>query len=184
MKDVGTLTIETQRLYLRKLTMNDAPFIYKNWANDPLVVKYLTWNVHKSIEDSLKYVEYKINKYKDGYNYDWLIVLKENNVPIGEIDACNVSLMDDSIEIGYCLGFKYWNNGYMSEALTAVIKYLFEVADVSFIYARFISLNIASGKVMEKANMKYNSTIKDFYLDKSSNERVDAIYCSIRKNDE
>ena len=50
MKKVGTQTIETERLILRRFTVEDAGDMYKNWASDPEVTKYLTWPPHESVE--------------------------------------------------------------------------------------------------------------------------------------
>ena len=50
MKHLGTKTIETKRLILRKFTLNDAEVMYQNWASEPEVTKYLTWQPHESVE--------------------------------------------------------------------------------------------------------------------------------------
>jgi len=47
MKNLGTKTIETERLILRKFTTDDAMDMYKNWASDDMVTKFLTWPTHK-----------------------------------------------------------------------------------------------------------------------------------------
>ena len=52
MNHQGTKTIETERLILRRFTMEDAPAMYRNWASDPEVTKYLTWPAHSSVEVS------------------------------------------------------------------------------------------------------------------------------------
>ena len=46
MTHVGTQTIRTERLTLRRFTMDDVMPMYKNWASDPEVTKYLTWPTH------------------------------------------------------------------------------------------------------------------------------------------
>lgn len=52
MKHQGTKTIETPRLILRRFTLEDAPAMYRNWASDPEVTKFLTWPTHASEEVS------------------------------------------------------------------------------------------------------------------------------------
>lgn len=56
MNAVGTKTIETERLILRKMQKKDAELIYKNWTSDENVSKYVTWDTHKSVKDTKKYV--------------------------------------------------------------------------------------------------------------------------------
>ena len=54
MNHQGTKTLETPRLILRRLTMEDAPAMYRNWASVPEVTKYLTWPTHSSVEVSVQ----------------------------------------------------------------------------------------------------------------------------------
>ena len=57
MKPMGTKTLETDRLILRKFTPEDAEDMYENWASDPEVTKYLTWPVHTSVDVTKKLLE-------------------------------------------------------------------------------------------------------------------------------
>ena len=57
MKHCGTQTIETERLLLRRFSKNDAGAMYRNWASDPEVTKYLTWPAHTSVNVSRAVLE-------------------------------------------------------------------------------------------------------------------------------
>ena len=46
----GTQTFQTERLILRKFTINDSQNMYDNWASNPNVTRYMTWGVHDSVE--------------------------------------------------------------------------------------------------------------------------------------
>lgn len=179
MYGIGTQTIETERLILRRISVNDAPFIYYNWTSDPLVTRYLTWDIHENLEVSKQYAMYKEDKYKNEYCFDWIVVLKEINEPIGEIEAVKVLKKDGLVEIGYCYGSKYWNNGYATEAAKAFIDYMFNKVKVDKIVACHISTNPASGRVMVKAGMHYDSTLTGYRIDKNTGEREDLLYYSI-----
>ena len=50
MQHCGTKRLETERLILRRYVSEDAAAVYKNWASDDEVTKYLTWPTHKSQE--------------------------------------------------------------------------------------------------------------------------------------
>ena len=52
MNHQGTKMIETPRLILRRFTIEDVPAMYRNWASDPKVTKYLTWPTHENPEVS------------------------------------------------------------------------------------------------------------------------------------
>ena len=178
MINVGTRTIETKRLILRKLEISDLEQVYNNWCSDPKVSKYVTWDTHKNIGQTKEYINFKLGLYEKDYRFDWVVVIKETNEVIGEIDAVKQSLNYNLVELGYCYGSKYWNNGYATEALSAVIKYLKEVALVEKVTACHISTNPASGRVMQKAGMKYDATLKEYVVDKNTKERADLVYYS------
>lgn len=54
MNSLGAVTIETERLILRKFKVSDAENMYKNWASDKDVTRYLIWPTHKKLETSKK----------------------------------------------------------------------------------------------------------------------------------
>ena len=65
MRHSGTKTLETERLILRRFTVEDAEDMYQNLCSDSRVNKFLTWDVHKSIDET---VEVGIQKLKEkGY---------------------------------------------------------------------------------------------------------------------
>lgn len=180
MREIGTRTIETDRLILRRVTVNDAKVIFENWASDPLVTKYLTWEPHQTVEITQAYVNPKMEKYaNDGLYFDWLVVLKETGEVIGDICATRVSLRDELVEMGHCYGRKYWNKGYATEALKAFIQYMFKLVGAKKIVACHSSENPASGKVMLKAGMHYDATLPKYIIDKETKRRVDLLYYSI-----
>ena len=179
---IGTKLIETERLILRKIKKDDYPLVYQNWTSDLKVVRCVDWDLHKSIEDTKKYIEYKVNRYdRDMYCFDWIVVLKETNEPIGEIEAVKVSEAHDLVEMGDCYGSRFWNKGYATEALKAFIKYMFNEVEAGMIIACHISTNPASGRVMQKAGMKYDATLKKYFVDKNSGKRADKVCYSISR---
>lgn len=78
---------------------------------------------------------------------------KESGKFIGGIDLF-IEQKFDRAEVGYWIGKQFWNNGYCSEALTAIINFGFEQLALNKIFGMHIFENPASGKVMEKCGMK------------------------------
>lgn len=179
MQGIGTQTIETERLILRKMELTDADMMFKNWTSQPSVAKYVSWEKHQTLEDTKKYVEYKVNNYIHPYCFHWIVVLKTTNEPIGSIDAVNVSKTHNLVEVGYCYGNKFWNKGYGTEALKAFIDYMFTQVKVDKIIACYMSVNPSSGRVMEKAGMHYDATLKNYFIDKNTGKRCDKVCYSI-----
>lgn len=154
-KHKGTITIETIRLILRRFRIEDAADMFHNWSGDPKVCKYLSWGPHKDVETTLRRITSWVNNYQFNNFYVWAIELKGKNMPIGSI---SVEISNDkakSCEVGYCLGADYWNRGIMTEALRAVMHFLFYEVGYRRIQAKHDVLNIGSGRVMEKAGMQF-----------------------------
>ena len=177
----GTKIIETERLILRPFQKSDSEFMFKNWASDPEVAKFLTWNAHRSISDSEYVVNMWVDQYSDNSRYNWAIVLKELGEPIGGIDVVKIYENTDAAEIGYNIGRKWWNQGIVTEAFNAIIPYLFEVG-FQQIRAAYAAKNPASGRVMEKCGLKYEGTLRRFYR-ATSGELLDICYRSILKEE-
>ncbi|NLF37623.1 MAG: GNAT family N-acetyltransferase [Clostridiaceae bacterium] len=160
MNHTGTVTLETERLILRRFELADADAMFNNWANDAEVTKYLTWPTHTDVSVSKAIISSWLPLYNNPDHYSWAIVLKEINEPIGSIAV--VKKCDDTkmIHIGYCIGRKWWHQGYTSEALAALIRYFFETVGVNRIESRHDPRNPNSGKVMMKCSLKYEGTLR------------------------
>ena len=154
MNKVGTQKIETERLILRRFKIEDAEDMYKNWASDPEVTKFLTWPPHKNADVTRAILEEWIPQYDDGGYFNWVMEYKENGKIIGNISVVKLNEEIESADIGYCLSRAYWGQGFMPEALKAVMDYLFDVAGLNRIAASHDVNNPKSGRVMEKAGMK------------------------------
>ncbi len=156
----GTQTIETERLILRKAQDGDGEFMYHNWASDAEVTKFMSWPVHESAAVSQYVLDSWINDYGDVSFYQWVIVLKDISEPIGSISVVQLREEIAEAEVGYCIGRTWWHKGIMSEALKAVIDYLFDEVGMKRIMARHDPNNPHSGGVMRKCGMKYEGTMR------------------------
>jgi [ribosomal protein S5]-alanine N-acetyltransferase len=181
MEHLGTKELETKRLILRRFTINDAEFIFKNWANDDEVTKYLTWPSHKNINETISIREKWMKEYEKKDFYQWAIVLKEINEPIGSISVVKQSDDIKMVHIGYCIGKKWWDKGITSEALKTLIKFFFEDVGVNRIESRHDPNNPNSGKVMVKCGMKYEGHMRQ--ADKNNQGIVDYVEYGILAED-
>lgn len=164
--------IETERLILRDASVDDAEDMFE-YAKLEEVTKHLSWKPHLSVKDSEKILDMlsKEAKEKDSYTLK-AIVLKENDKMIGTIDA---RIFGDGLkdaEFGYCLNPKYWNKGYMSEALKAFIQALHKERGVENVFGSFERENIASKRVMQKNEMYYYETVRRVFKNKGEVELI------------
>ena len=181
MNHLGTQTIETERLILRKYKDGEEQFIYKNWASDDEVTKYLTWQSHKDISVSKEWIEFLKSNYDRKDFYEWTIVLKEIDEPIGSISVVDLKENINAVHIGYCIGRKWWHQGITSEALSALIDFFFDKVGVDRIESRHDPRNVNSGKVMQKCGMKYEGTMRN--ADVNNQGICDCAYYAILKSD-
>lgn len=183
MNKIGTNNIETERLLLRKIRLSDAEAVYENWANDPEVAKYLAWEVHASVEETRRIIQQWIEIEDEPLCFRWAMELKEIGQVIGVIDCANVSAVNERCEIGYSMARRFWNRGLMTESLRAVIDYLFQQVEMNRIEAKHLSKNVSSGRVMEKAGMNYEGTLRRYARRKRGKGFEDVKIYSILRED-
>ena len=154
----GTQSLETPRLILRRAQASDAEPMFRNWTSDPEVTKYLTWPTYETVDTAHLILAHWIREYEALNFYQWMIVPKGSNEPIGTISVVRQNDLTAEAEIGYCIGKAWWKQGITSEALSAVITYLFEQVGIHRVTARHDTNNPNSGKVMAKCGMTYLET--------------------------
>ena len=182
MKHCGTLRLETERLVLRRFSMDDAEAMYRNWASDPAVTEFLTWPAHTSPEVSKEVLKDWVSSYSQENYYQWAIVLKDRgNDPIGSIGAVGQNDAISMVHIGYCLGKTWWHQGIMSEALKAVMDFFFEQVGANRIESRHDPRNPHSGMVMKKCGMRYEGTMRS--SDRNNQGICDASWYALLKSD-
>lgn len=179
MNHLGTREIATERLTLRRFEIEDAENMFYNWANDPEVTKYLTWPAHESVDTTETILKEWISKYDEKDFYQWAIELNDLEQPIGTISAIKIDERVESVEIGYCIGKRFWNKGYMTEALTAIIRFFINEVGAGRVWARHDTENPNSGKVMAAAGMDYEGTLRHAGF---NNQGIcdEAVYAKVR----
>jgi ribosomal-protein-alanine N-acetyltransferase len=177
----GTVVLETERLILRRFTLDDAEAMFHNWASDSEVTKYLTWPTHESVNISQYVIKDWLIDYESDNKYNWAIELKSLGEPIGSIGAVKVDDNIKTVEIGYCIGKQWWHKGYTSEVLTRLVRFFIEEVGANRVQARFDPRNINSGKVMMKAGLKYEGTLRQ--ADRNNQGICDTSYYAILADD-
>lgn len=141
--------IETERLILRPMNVNDSEAVF-TWLGNPVVNKYLSDPLYKNVEE----VRNLLASLSNSRDYAFGIELKETRELIG---SCGIGPENDGVEWGFGYSFKpeSWNNGYATEALKALIKFAYDLGVRDFC-ASFAIDNPASGKVMEKCGLHFD----------------------------
>lgn len=160
MNKLGTQTIETKRLILRRFRVEDAEDMYNNWASDPEVTTFLTWPTHASVDVTRSLLTDWVTRYEDGTYFNWVMESKETGHAIGNISVVQLREDIEAADIGYCMSRSYWGQGFMPEALKTVMDYLFDEVGLNRVAACHDSNNPKSGRVMQKAGMKPEGTMR------------------------
>lgn len=178
---IGTQTMETERLTLRRFEIADTQSIFESWISDPEVQNNYGEAACNSIDEAKTVVKKWISLYENKEFYRWTIILKGTNENIGQIAFYLVDSKNLRADVEYCIGQPYWGNGYASEALKATIEYAFKRVYFNRVQAFHRSKNPSSGKVLQKAGMKYEGTLKQYLIHK--NEFDDCIMYAITRQE-
>lgn len=143
--------IETERLIISPINEMDYEDICDYGCDEETGEYMIHWP--KTKEEIREFIKERISSMslEKPVCYEFVIRLKATSKVIG-----NISLMikGSEVEIGWISNKKYWNNGYMSEAVNAVIKNAFNNLSINKILATCDDKNIGSYRVMEKCNMR------------------------------
>jgi len=151
--------LETERLLLRKITIEDVEDIFYYGSNTE-VSKYVTWEPHKTLSDAEAFIEFALNQYEKKDIAPWGIEYKENGKLIGTIDFVSWQPQHKIAEIGYVISQDYWGKGIATEAANGVIAFGFHHMDLVRIQARCFVENRGSERVMEKTGMSFEGIIR------------------------
>jgi [ribosomal protein S5]-alanine N-acetyltransferase len=172
--------LETERLFLRRLELTDAPLIYDYMQAREIAANTLLIPFPYPPGAAEEWISRTHQSCDEGEGYNFGIVLKDEERLIG---AIGLGLRTDHrrAEMGYWLGKPYWGQGFMPEAARRVIAFAFEVLGLNRIHASHFTHNPASARVMEKSGMIYEGTLRDHFF--KWGEFVDAgLYAITRKD--
>lgn len=160
-KDLPTL--ETERLILRKMTPDDAEDVFA-YASELDVAKFVPWEVHRSLEDSRRFVDYVLKLYEAGKPAPWAIEWKENGKMIGTIDYVAWYPGHFRAEIGFILSKAYWGKGIAPEAARKVMEFGFERMGLNRIEAECMAENVQSQRALQKLGMRLEGISRQKYF--------------------
>lgn len=177
---LATDQIHTERMILRKLTRKDAEDMYE-YAKNPVVTRYLTWDAHPSLDYTRNYLKYLEKQYREKQFHDFALVLRENGKMIGTVGFTRFDHAARSAEVGYVLNPDYWGRGLAVEALWAIIRFGFDELGLNRIEAKYMVENTRSRRVMEKCGMSFEGVARESL--RVRNQYVSVGTCAILKSE-
>ncbi|MFW9910419.1 MAG: GNAT family N-acetyltransferase [Candidatus Thorarchaeota archaeon] len=141
--------LETNRLVIRQLTIDDSENWFKNLSDDEVAV-LIGMEPLENVEESKSIIVSFILRYEKKNGMAWAIILKEDESFIGTCSYEKIDSHNLSGEIGYDLLKKYWGHGFMTEALSAIIDYGFESLGLNRIEAHTAAINQSSRNLLRR----------------------------------
>ena len=174
-------TLHTERLRLRKIQLSDTEAMFQNWLSDDRVMRHLIKGPHETLAQTKTRVTEIIASYEEITFCYWGMEEKRSGTLIGVIDLFAFDAATDHCEVGYCIGFDWWNNGYGSEALAAVLAFGFQEMQIHKISAAHNIDNPASGRIMQKVGMIQEGTVRAMIRNAAGEYKDCAIYGLLRE---
>ena len=160
--------------------MRDAKDIFR-YASDPEVARYVLWEPHRSVSETASFVRDLRVRIRAGYPSSWVVTLRETGLVIGTIGFVWYSTDNNAAELGYSFSREYWNHGYATQALRAVIDCLFSSLPLNRLEAQHDVRNPASGRVMQKCGLTQEGILRGRIMNKG--EYIDTALYSVLRSD-
>ncbi len=168
-------TLRTERLLLRQPIQADAEAIFAEYAADTQVTRYLLWRPHKSVEETREFLRGCIAAWSDlSGRFAYVITLAQTSRPVGMIE---IRLANFKAQIGYVLARAHWGQGYMTEAVGAVVGEALALPGVLGAWAVCDVDNIASARVLAKAGMTRQARLPRFIVHPNIDDQPRDVFC-------
>ena len=155
-------TLTSTRLMLRAFTLDDAPHLDRLLRTLEMgaATLYIPYRYPPGAAED--WIRSHPSAATAGEEYTWAITRRDRGDVIGVIGLQTVRNHKRG-DLGYWLGVPYWNQGYMTEAVRRVIAFAFDDLGLVRVEGGHVPDNLASARVMDKAGMAYEGTLRAYY---------------------
>ena len=153
-------TINTSRLSLRAISAEDVDDFYAVYSN-PEVMRYWSTPPLTNKEAASKLINEILEDVERHEILKWGIALRADDKLIGSVTLFHLDFTHRRAEIGYAQGRAYWGNGYMQEALRAVLNYAFETLNLHRIEADVDPRNDGSVRTLERLGFRREGYLRE-----------------------
>lgn len=150
--------LETERLYLSNIGLEDAPFVYE-LLNSPNWLQYIGDRDVKTLEDAKEYIANRFLPSYEQFGFGlYLTILKKDDTPIGICGLVNREGLED-VDLGFAMLPQFTKKGYAFEAASAVMVYAKNTLGLKRIVAITTAKNYNSIKLLERLGLKFEKTV-------------------------
>ena len=139
------------------MTPEDAPDLLR-WTADPEVTRYVTWDAHRSLEEARAFLEERLRR---GDGFSWGLVPREGTGGVvGLFRYVRWAPEHARADLAYVLARSHWGRGLATGAVREIIRFGFENMALNRVEARCAAENVASARVMQRAGMSHEATLR------------------------
>lgn len=178
---IGTQTIETERLILRRFEYTDDDAMLKYWIADEKIQSLYSEPVYSTKTEVKELLTKYISSYEKDNYYRWAIIYKNSNECIGQIAYFLVDSKNHFAEIEYCIGSAFQCRGFATEATKAIIKFGFEHMNLHKVQICTKTINNPSKRVIEKCGFTYEGTLRDYFY--MNDQYIGRLYFSMLRSE-
>jgi RimJ/RimL family protein N-acetyltransferase len=153
-------TLETERLLLRPLTLDDAATVARLAGSREIADTTVSVPHPYSEEQARAWIAAVTGKSGAGKAVVFGVVTREDARLIGAVGLREIDVEHSQAEMGFWVGVQSWGRGYATEAARRVVRYAFEELKLNRVYAHHMVRNPASGRVVEKLGMKREGLLR------------------------
>ncbi len=171
--------INTERLILKPITIDDASELFEIYSN-PEVCSFFDINPFETLLQAKDQIDRWLILKTERKQYRYTITVDKK--VIGTCGIYSIYWHQNRASIGYDLDRKYWNKGFMTEALDGFLKFISKEFKIHRIQGTVIPKHTSSRKVLEKVGFVFEGILHDY--EKWKGEYVDlAMYSKILDED-
>ena len=156
-------TIDAPRVSLRRLTDADVSSLF-SFFSDPEVMRYWSSPPFDDIEGARKLLADIREYFRQRTLFQWGIARRTDDTVIGTCTLFHIDSANRRAEIGYALGREHWKQGYMQEALEALLGFSFDELNMHRIEADVDPRNVSSRKTLERLGFQREGYLRERWL--------------------
>lgn len=156
--------------------MEDVAVVFHGYARDAEVCRYVTWTPHQTLAETEDFMRERLRKMEGGEIFAWALTRRggDDDALIGMIE---LRLNGHKADFGYVLARPFWGQGLMTEALRAVLDFAFTLPGVYRVWAICDVENRGSARVMEKAGLVLEGTLRRYFMHPNISDEPRDVYC-------
>jgi ribosomal-protein-alanine N-acetyltransferase len=157
------MNLQTQRLHLRPIRLNDAPAIFEA-RGDAEVMRYWDWPPQRTVDEVRQVIQNHFREIDSGATQWWVVATSPRGPAVGECDLSEIDPHHGRAEVGFLFKRSAWGQGLAREAMERVIRHGFEDLGLERLSARCHAGNEASKRLLERLGFSLEGTLRSYVV--------------------